>query len=808
MREAQLRALHGLAALRTGAADTGDLLRRAAALAAEGAGCAFAALVIGDGAFSTVCAATAARPSGVEALLRLQPGSPGARALASTQPVISVSSDGPHWVLQPIAASGDGFGAVLVAGPFATSQTPDLLFLKTFATFVAADAARAWPGLPAEGASGHWLRHIDAGAIIESSEDAIALYDAEGRLLLTNAVYRAQLSDAGLTAGPLNASPDIVMPRDRAGRRVKPGESVLARALAGSPARAERVLRMADGRDRHYTVIGRPLRSRDGALIGAIIVLHDVSEQIARERALRLMEEVRRGLSLSGDVRQAARAVCRRVVSHLAWVDMAAVFGLDSETTVFLAQAGFSARAAALLSAAPMGPTHKATQAALENRATVFQTDRDEPASEASRRVIAASGATTFINLPLVAGARRFGLITLVSREPHRPGRDELALLEALAAQIGAELESVRKREEAETERTRLQAVLDQLPEGVLLFDAGGRLVMSNRSAEEILGQTVQPSTPLVTFAAHYGFLHSDGRTYQPGDEPIARTFSTGRPVLGEEQLVRRGDGRDLPVVSNVAPVRDANGQLAAAIMVFQDITALREMDRLKDEFLTIAGHELRGPITSIRGLAQLLERRYDRLEQSTIAGALSTILEQTEQMSKLVDELLDVSRIRTGRLSLAIAPCDIAAVLRTAVQRSRLHHEGEIRLMTPETLPANSDASRLQQVFANLLDNAAKYSDPRAPIDVTAVVANGEARIAFTDRGIGVPRDAQERLFERFFRAENAALHAGGLGLGLYLCREIVERLGGRISVVSVPDEGSTFTVTLPLAGSESARG
>jgi signal transduction histidine kinase len=171
------------------------------------------------------------------------------------------------------------------------------------------------------------------------------------------------------------------------------------------------------------------------------------------------------------------------------------------------------------------------------------------------------------------------------------------------------------------------------------------------------------------------------------------------------------------------------------------------------------------------------------------------------------VDDLLDVSRIRTGRLSLTMMPCDLSALLRTAVDRTAPQREGEIRLHIPESLPAEGDPGRLLQVFTNLIDNAAKYSDPRSPIDVTALRQDGRATIAVRDRGIGIPPEALERLFERFYRAENASQYTGGLGLGLYICREIVERHGGTIAVSSAAGEGSLFTVTLPLAAESAAR-
>ncbi len=786
---ARLHTLYALARLRSDG-ETEASLRLAAAQIAAGVGAERGVALRSGGAEAD---AAARLPDGVAAAAI--GASPGAA------PPVVAAADGSYWAALPLRR--DGAAWALLVGPFAGEHAIDREFLQTCALLLAGgNALPERSGAEGPGA----LDRASVDPLLESMSDAVAIYDAAGRVRKGNAAYRALIAAAGLEEGPLTNAPDVVLPRDRAGRRVRPGETVLARALAGRNARAHRVFRMADGRDRHYAIAGTPLRDASGAIAGAVGVFRDVSDEVSRERALRLMEEVRRGVSHAGDVRHAARAVCRRVVSHLPWADMAAVFGHEGDELVFLAHAGFPTRAATLLAVTPLGPSHRATRAMLENRATLFDTERDQPANEAARRVIAASGAATFVNLPLSAGAQRFGLLTLASKERYQPTRDELALLEALAAQIGADLEGVLKREQAEMERSRLQAVLDQLPEGVLLFDPAARLVMSNRSAEEILGRSVDRDTPLVSFGTHHGFLQADGRLYQPGDEPILRTFSTGRPVLGEEQLVRRADGRELPIVSNVAAVRDAGGELAAVIMVFQDISSLREMDRLRDEFLSIAGHELRSPITSIRGLAQLLRRRWAQMEPERITASLASITEQTEQMALLVDELLDVSRIRSGRLALVKEPCDLVALLRTAVERAAPQREGAILLHAPEPLRIAGDAGRLLQVFTNLIDNAAKYSEPRSPVHVTALRDRGWATVVVRDSGIGIPADALERLFERFYRAENAAQHAGGLGLGLYICREIVERHGGTIAAASTPGEGSLFTVRLPLGGEAGA--
>jgi PAS domain S-box-containing protein len=766
-------------------------LERLAALAARACACEAAALVPAVGGPVALYPSLLPEP--------LAPLLDQAEAVCARGPLHDSLPDGTLWAGAPVSANGRRLGALLVAKP--VDGGVDTVLLAALSAFAAPLIERAL-GERRGGPAG-----LDAEVLLDSLSDPAALIAVDGAVLAANPPMRALMTDAG--AGDLASTTiSALMPRGRNGRAVRPDERLLTRIRKGRSVRAERVYRMPDGRDRAFAITASPLRGANGDVEASVLVLREFSETIERERALRLMQEARRDLSLSEDLRSAAKAVCRRAVALFAWVDMAAVFTLDGDVPSFLAQSGFPPRAARLLASLPLGAAHTPLFAAHDGHATAFQAHLTEPGTDSARQVVAATGAATFVNLALDAGARRFGVLTLVARAPHQPTREELALLESLALQIGAELEGVRRREQAEGERARLQAVVDQLPEGILLFDAAGRLTMANRSASEILGGQIDRGAMLQGLPGRLGLLRADGRDYRYGDDPLARTFSSGRAVLGEEALLRPAGGAEKPIVLNVAPVRDGDGELTAVIMIFQDITTLREMDRQKDEFISIAGHELRTPLTGIQGFAQFLVRRYDRLERATVIDALTTIAEQTDAMATLVDELLDVSRIRTGRLALERAPCDLVELTSAAVERLQAQRGGPVVFSASTPAVVNGDARRLTQVLTNLLDNAAKYSPPDAPVAVAVETVAGVARVVVRDRGIGIPADAIGRLFERFYRADNASVHAGGLGIGLYLCQEIVELHGGGIDVRSVLGAGTEFTVRLPLAGEKDEKG
>ena len=233
----------------------------------------------------------------------------------------------------------------------------------------------------------------------------------------------------------------------------------------------------------------------------------------------------------------------------------------------------------------------------------------------------------------------------------------------------------------------------------------------------------------------------------------------------------------------------------------------LEQANQLKDQFLSMASHELKTPITTIRGQAQIVLRRISKQsapssEQSVVQTALQKIEEQTHRLSSLVDDLLELSSMRSGKISLRMKQCDLGAVCREAVEDQRLLMSRTIELKIP-TIPIilQADPDRLSQIVSNLVSNAIKYSPQVSPVTVTLTRQDATALIAVQDLGQGIPQDQQKLIFETFYRASNAQTSSkAGWGLGLAICKDIVERHRGRIWCDSQPGQGSTFFVELPL--------
>ncbi len=423
----------------------------------------------------------------------------------------------------------------------------------------------------------------------------------------------------------------------------------------------------------------------------------------------------------------------------------------------------------------------------------------------AARQFFADFGVHALIAIGLGTKEEPLGVMVCVRHAPPGYSAEDARLARLLADRITAALTNALLHAQMAAERQRLAAVIEQLPEGVLIAAApDGRLILSNRAADELLGRA--PDAPAATLR-DVRILTADGQPVPDGELPLTRALR-GETVHGEELWVERADGRRVPILVNAAPVLDSSQGVEQAVVVFQDITAIKEAERRKDEWLAAASHELRTPVTSLLGFAQLLERQLRRasgpLRPEELSEPAAVIQRQARRLRELVNDLLDVSRIQAGRLELQPRPVDLVALLRAVVNRVRemTPSAGErLHLSAPEVPVVGTwDPERLDQVFTNLVANALKYDPSGQPVHVVVRADDKQATVQVIDAGIGIPAADLPLLCQPFARARNAVAHGmGGIGLGLYIARDIVARHGGSIHLESEEGRGTTVTVTLP---------
>ena len=371
-----------------------------------------------------------------------------------------------------------------------------------------------------------------------------------------------------------------------------------------------------------------------------------------------------------------------------------------------------------------------------------------------------------------------------------------------------------------------LQEVLDALPSSVyLVYGSDARLILANRVASRVWGAHWEVDQPMQEFLADNGIeiVDGQGRPLAPGKLATLQAIQLGEAVAQYQETIRRPDGSNLPVLVNavlLTPPQNwselyrKSGQLIpsrepVALVVHQDVTALKEAEYLKDEFVGIVAHELRTPLAVLAGYADMLLTQTARGHGPQLAvwqeEALSEIKQAVARLGMLTEDLLDVTRLQAGRLLLQREPVNIVMLVqRVATQMQRTTQRHQIGVSAAHSsLVVDIDTRRAEQVLTNLIGNAIKYSPQGGVITVTVAKESASKllQVSVKDTGIGIPKQQQAQIFGRFIRADNAVSWGiSGTGLGLYLCRELVERQGGHVWFESEEGVGSTFFVSFPL--------
>jgi PAS domain S-box-containing protein len=426
----------------------------------------------------------------------------------------------------------------------------------------------------------------------------------------------------------------------------------------------------------------------------------------------------------------------------------------------------------------------------------------------------------SLLGVPLLVEDRVLGVIHVATLRAHHFSEDDVTLLRLVADRIALALDlshlyeaerAARRDAQSAEQRARaladeLAAIIDAIPSGVLVCDASGQLIRVNRQGAAFLGQPSQQAAlgSLERYATTSSLRYPDGTTIPTAERPLIQALR-GITRTDFRGMIRHSEsGRAMHIQFSFAPIRDGGGAIIGAVAVTNDITEMYRLERQKDEFLSIASHELKTPLTTLKILTQLTRRRLERLNllETEHTARMDRAIARIE---RLVNDLLDASRIESGKLALRIERCDLAEVCRQAIAEQHESAERDITGHLPDApIWVEADADRIEQVLANLLSNALKYSAPESPVTLTLETHDGEAIVSVEDQGVGIPPDAVDHLFERFYRVPGVQVQSGsgvGLGLGLFISREIVERHGGRIWADSVVGVGSVFGLDLPLA-------
>lgn len=411
--------------------------------------------------------------------------------------------------------------------------------------------------------------------------------------------------------------------------------------------------------------------------------------------------------------------------------------------------------------------------------------------------------------LPAIDGTTQYFSVLLVPL-PADVDEDHAVLIAAWETTAQAEarrrIESLAR--EMAGRSSELRAIFDAMEEGVFVAGADGRLTLVNAAGARIMGLTAEQALqPLASFLDTSNIRAADGSTMPVEGFPLARALR-GESGIDAEQIVRRYDtGADVLLRVAFSPIRDPHSHaITGAVAVASDITEIRRLERQRDDFLSLASHELRTPLASVKGYAQMLLRMQARqaLTEERLVHILRTVDRETDKLEGLVAGLLDISKIRSGRLHLRLRSLDLATLVREILDRfaTTLPERYQVeRELPPEPLWVAGDSQRLIQIVENLLDNAVKYAPEGGVLQVRAGADPASAYVSIRDEGIGFPQGGEEALFEPYARASNAPIrNFGGLGLGLYISRALAEQHKGTLTASSGKPKGAMFTLRLPL--------
>jgi PAS domain S-box-containing protein len=372
----------------------------------------------------------------------------------------------------------------------------------------------------------------------------------------------------------------------------------------------------------------------------------------------------------------------------------------------------------------------------------------------------------------------------------------------AAVATVVSIREQVSRLEEVRGEQARtrewLQAIVDALPVGIVVREPSGRLLLHNERAVELYG--APPPLSLSTgLVAPRG---PDGRASANEMSRLSRMAMAGETVRGSEMHVRVAQtGGERHLIADVTPL-EADGRVVALVTTLSDITPLKDVERERADFVSLISHEIKSPLTAVQAHAQLVGRLLQRhADEARVLAAVDQLVGSVYRTRALIDELSDLSLLRSGRFELAENDVDLAVVIRSAVERnvSRSDRHQIVAAIPDEPLRVICDEFRMEQVLDNLIANAIQYSHA-GDVQVVARREGGRAVVRVVDRGMGVPSAERDRIFDAFYRATNAR-DRRGTGLGLYISRDIARRSGGELWLELTGADGSTFALALPLA-------
>lgn len=487
-------------------------------------------------------------------------------------------------------------------------------------------------------------------------------------------------------------------------------------------------------------------------------------------------------------------------------VDACSIITLDQRDGVFLVRASRGLSAELETQRIDPGDQHSPSMRALRSNAPVqvADTSTDLAYTIGYRRQSSYHQFRSRLAIPLHTVYAPPAVLLLYKTEPYRYSYRELELASSLAGYASIALENAalhaRTDEQLHDQTSRLEAIVESLEDGLVLEDPHGDVLFCNRSAARLAGLSPietagRPVDELLALLAR--------RAVEPAAAAAELAATCNGGDRDSVELTLAGDGGGIDLRVQLFDVTDGSGQRIGRGQLWQDVSEDRSLDRMKSALIATVSHELRSPLALIQGYASTLLADDVSWSADEQLEFLSTIRTESDRLARLVQNLLDLSRIEAGALDVRREPQSINQIVRRAVSAFPAETLDRVSLDLASHLPlVDVDADRVEAVVRNLVDNATKYSPAGSPVDVTTENGDAGVIVRVYDRGAGVPAAVAERIFEPFVRADiRLSRRVPGVGLGLSICRGVVDAHGGEMWMTP-EDPGTTFAFSLPLSG------
>ncbi|MDP8911588.1 MAG: PAS domain S-box protein [Actinomycetota bacterium] len=560
-----------------------------------------------------------------------------------------------------------------------------------------------------------------------------------------------------------------------------------------------RFRRASDGRYRWHLVRGVPTRDASGAITRWVGTCTDIDDRKRVQERERFLIQAGDVLSRSLDYRATLASVAQLAVPDVA--DWCAVDVLEDGRTHRLAVAHVDPTKVAFVEELQRRyPPHREQQIGPRHVVDTGEPElvpeiRDEllesvAVDDIHLELLRELGLRSYMSVPLVARGRTLGAISLVSAESGRVfGAADLELAQELARRAATAVDNAQLHHAAE-ERAQAARVLASVADGVFLLDEQGVIRLWNEAAAAITGL---PPEDVIGRRAVEAI---------PGWQAVAERLPLAQapgPVGGGHGIPLEIGGRELWLAFSGVALDEG------VVYAFRDLTEQHAVEAMKRDFVATVSHELRTPLAAIYGAAVTLRRRDLELDAEMRDRLLDVVADEADRLAHIVEDVLLASRLDSGAVSVAIEHCDARELAESVVDAARTHLPDNVSVevdVADDLPPVVADAAQLRQVLGNLIENAVKYSPDGGRVELALQPTEQNVRFVVRDEGLGIPVGEQRRIFEKFYRLDpNMTRGIGGTGLGLYICRELVRRVDGRIWVESEEGKGSSFFVELPAA-------